>query len=433
MTRQRYSFSLLFMLLCQPAVASTGYFPDGWGAASRGYAGSGAAIAEEPLSMANNPASLAGLHGRELQFDVLLLKAYTTVDIGPLNADPADADPGAFALPPGRIESDPEVPGDIFVIPQFALSWRLNAHSAIGLAVYGNGGLNSTYDDFDNPVCPPESSGQGVYCSGGAGVDIAQTFISPTYAHQFGDWLRIGVAPILAIQAFEARGLSAFGPVSRDPDALTNNGHDYSLGYGAKLGAQLRLAPRLSMGLVYQTRVRVDPFDDYAGLLPDEGRLNIPPLAQVGLAVDVTPRLTWMLDWRRVFFSRVAAQANSPDAPAPLGASGGPGFGWGNGTSFSTAIRYDTGGPWVWRAGYRYSRSPVDSEQFFFNLLAASVLKHHVSVGAHYRLSRRIGLDFSFLYAFENDRQGQNSRFPAQRIEASLSDIEMDLSLRYRF
>lgn len=415
--------------------AGAGYFPNGWGAVSKGTAGAGIALGgDTPLAAANNPAGIVGVPDGALQFDLLLLHARPAFEPGPFEP-PAEPPPsGSFPLRPGGVRSDPEVPLDVFTIPQGGMNWRIDEHSAFALVLYANGGLNTTYDDFDNPTCPEETSGRGIYCAGGAGIDLAQFFLAPTYARQVTDRLRLGIAPILAIETIEIQGLAAFAEASRAPDSLSDNGHDYSLGYGAKLGAQFQAPYGLAFGAVYQTEIRVDEFDDYQGILPDRGRLDIPSYASLGVAWQVNALWTLLFDAQRIFYSGVSAQGNEPDNAGLLGSVGGPGFGWEDSSVYKVGVRYQPPGPWTWRAGYAYVPDPpVDQDELFFNILAQSILQHKVAAGASWQHSERVSLDLSLLVSFENDIDGANARFPAQNINASLEGYELDLSWRYRF
>jgi long-chain fatty acid transport protein len=67
-------------------------------------------------------------------------------------------------------------------------------------------------------------------------VDLAQLFITPTYARKLGSSHALGLTAVLAYQRFRAEGLAAFGPFSSAPDKLTENGHQSSFGAGARVG-----------------------------------------------------------------------------------------------------------------------------------------------------------------------------------------------------
>ena len=69
----------------------------------------------------------------------------------------------------------------------------LDDNSAFGIAVYGNGGMNT---DYPTMTFYDQSSST-------TGVDLMQLFIAPTYARKFAGKHSIGITPIIAAQFFE--------------------------------------------------------------------------------------------------------------------------------------------------------------------------------------------------------------------------------------
>ena len=57
-----------------------------------------------------------------------------------------------------------------------------------------------------------------------------------------------------AVQRFEAKGLPPFRDFSVAPDKLSNNGYDYSWGYGVRVGWIGQLTKRLAAGASAQSR-----------------------------------------------------------------------------------------------------------------------------------------------------------------------------------
>ena len=129
---------------------------------------------------------------------------------------------GGFGLEPGTVESDSRW----FLIPSFGANKMLNENNSLGISIFGNGGMNTDYDKrtFGDPS------------SSLTGVDLMQLFIAPTYAIKLHPKHAVGISAILAYQSFEAKGLRGFGGFSSDPSNLTNNDHDSSYGYGARIG-----------------------------------------------------------------------------------------------------------------------------------------------------------------------------------------------------
>jgi long-chain fatty acid transport protein len=114
-----------------------------------------------------------------------------------------------------------------FVIPEVGYTRTLSPDVALGLAIYGNGGMNTDYGR--NPY--------GAFGSkGSAGVNLSQLFISPALAYQIVPGQVVGIAANLAYQQFSAKGLSAFQPSSQSPSQLSDNGTDSATGAGVRLG-----------------------------------------------------------------------------------------------------------------------------------------------------------------------------------------------------
>ena len=96
---------------------------------------------------------------------------------------------------------------------------------------------------------------------------------------------QFGISPVLAVQAFRVKGLSSFAPYTEDssrsdgeipPNDLTDNGRDFSFGYGARIGILWNPTSYLSVGAAYQSRIFMTEFDDYDNLFAEEGDFDIP-------------------------------------------------------------------------------------------------------------------------------------------------------------
>ncbi|MFW2125097.1 outer membrane protein transport protein, partial [Acinetobacter ursingii] len=98
-----------------------------------------------------------------------------------------------------------------------------NDSVALGLAIYGNGGMNTTYKR--NPYAAFGNTGE-------AGVDLSQVFVSPTVAWRYSENQSIGIATNFLYQRFEAKGISGFAPFSNDGKNLSNKGKDSATGIG---------------------------------------------------------------------------------------------------------------------------------------------------------------------------------------------------------
>ena len=368
-----------------PAAAwsTEGYFQLGYSPVQNGLGGAGVANSEDAMSMALNPAGIVGV-GRQFQLGVGLFMPYRGY-----------SSTGAGFVAPGGGTGSVESSDNLFLMPNMAYSHPLDANSAIGIALYGNGGMNTTYKDTANAGCPAPG---GVFCGGNTGVDLMQMFISPDYARRMGKF-SFGIAPTLALQTFKAKGLAAFGASSADAANLTNNGYDWSIGGGLRGGVQFDVTDQFRLAFSGQTKMWMTKFDKYAGLFADQGSFDIPASITAGFAYDINPRLTVMADFQRIFYSGVGSVGNSSASPPLFGTSGGPGFGWQDINVYKVGIEYRPNEMWTLRAGYAYNDNPVQSADVMLNIIAPGVIQHHITAGATYKMSPKDSLDFAFVYA----------------------------------
>ncbi len=273
------------------------------------------------------------------------------------------------------------------------------------------------------------------------GVDLSQMFIAPSWSARFGGgWHSFGIAPILAVQFFEAQGVQAFGSFSADPANLTNNGHDQSTGFGARVGYLGRWTERFSVGFAYQTEIDMEEFGDYAGLFAGAGDFDIPENWVVGIAYRLTDTAVFVLDYQEIIYSGVPAVGNPllpaigrafmGDPASLLGRPAGPGFGWQDMSVIKAGLQWG-GGPWTWRVGFSTGDQPIPPTEVLFNILAPGVMEEHFTVG----FSRKLGsgeLNLSFMYAPSVSVQGPNPLevpgFQTIALEMDQFDLEIGYS-----
>jgi len=365
-----------------PAAATEGYFALGYGPGQRALGGAGVARGFEAMSVAVNPAGVAGV-GDQMQVGLQLFsphRGYTGT--------------GTFFVPAASVNSEE----NLFFIPNFAYNRRLSNGAVLNFAAYGNGGMNTTYRAV------PAGCGF-VFCAGNAGVDLMQLFISATYAQKMGA-VSFGISPTIAVQRFEAVGLGAFGAVSSDPANLTNNGYDMSYGIGLRAGVEVELGPNFRVGVSGQTKMNMSEFSSYAGLFEGGGDFDIPATWTAGVAFDPSPDLTVMADFQRIYFSDVPAIGNATTIPLPFGAPGAAGFGWDDVDVFKIGVEWRQNDKWTWRAGYAHASNPIGPEDVTLNILAPGIVQHHISFGGTMNLNDSDSLDFSIGYVPENTVTG---------------------------
>jgi long-chain fatty acid transport protein len=363
-------------LAASPALATEGYFSHGYGAVNKSLAGAGVASGFDAMSQATNPAALTQV---DPQF---------TIDFS-LFSPRREANLAGNNVVPGIHESD----NDYFLIPSIAGSYAIDDVSAWGWAIYGNGGMNTTYP----PIGPFGSPGQ-------TGVDLSQIFFQGTYARDVGGGVTLGIGPIFAVQRFKAYGIQAFSGFSSDPTKLSNNGYDWSYGLGGRLGLQWEIVPALRFGASYQSRTYMTEFDEYKGLFAEQ-----PPALQAGFSWQTTPDVTLLADWKRIWYSDVESVGNPFAFPPPfLGDDGGPGFGWEDIDAFKFGVQWQSSPTIALRAGIGLNDNPIPSSEVLFNVLAPGVQEQHYTAGLTWQHTPNSAFNFGAMYSPSNSVTGPN-------------------------
>lgn len=412
------------LILVSTASATEGYFQNGVGARHKALAGAGVADANDATSMALNP---AGLVDAGHQLDIAL---------SVFAPDRGYTGTGQGFTPSGNIDGSET---GFFLVPDVAYVRPFGENGAIGISLDGNGGMNTDYKAVTNPTCAYYSylpSTSGVFCGGEMGVDLTQAFISVGYAHDFGDF-SLGIAPVFAVQLFEAKGIAAFAGVSSSPTKVSDNDHDTSTGFGVRIGGKFNVTDTFRIGASYQTEINMSEFDDYAGLFADQGDFDIPSNLQVGAAWDVSDALTIMVDFRKINYADIGSIANEGTVQKPLGSAGGPGFGWEDVTAWKLGVEYRGGNGWTWRAGVSTNDNPVTSNNVTFNILAPGVVTEHYTFGFEKAFSDKHALQFALMYAPEETVEGiEITPFganPYQNIELHMDQLEATVGWRWKF
>lgn len=370
------------------AQATDGYFSHGYGIKSKGMGGVGIALPQDALAAATNPAGMVKV-GDRIDLGIDWFRPTRDTQIVGNGA-------GLNGSYDGNAKQN-------FFVPEFGYNKMLNADSAFGVSVYGNGGMNTDY-----AVSPFKAFG----VTGSTGINLEQLFIAPTYSVNLSPAHSIGISLNLAYQRFSAKGLAPFQGMSSNPAFVTDNGTDSSTGVGVHLGWIGELSPTVSVGATWQPKTKMSKFSKYQGLFADQGSFDIPGSYGVGIAVKATPETTIAADLETIEYGKVPSIANTNATGAPLGAANGAGFGWKNVTIFKVGVSHAWSDSLVLRAGYNHTDQPIPTSQTFFNVLAPGVVQDHVTLGATWLLENKNELSVSYMHAFKQSVNGVNSIAP---------------------
>ena len=376
--------------LAGSAHATNGYFSHGYGMKAKGMAGAATASSDDAFGGANNPASMA-FAGNRLDLGVDLFSPRREAsNVG------------------GAVNGTSDSESNYFLIPEIGYNHMVNTDLALGVTVYGNGGMNTNYKALGGAFGNTNLLGG----QGKLGVDLMQLIVAPTAAYKIAPNHSIGISPLIGYQRFKAYGIEGFGAISSSSANLTNNGYDGSFGYGVRIGYMGKITSTVTIGAAYASKMNFQEFDSYKGLFAEQGDFDIPENYNLGVAWQATPAVKLALDYQRINFGKVASVGNPSSNYALgglLGLDNGAGFGWSNVNVWKLGTEYKYSQKLTLRAGYSHSDNPIngsDTAEATFNILAPAVIKDTATLGFTYTLASGNELTMAYMHAFKNDVSG---------------------------
>lgn len=378
-----------------PAQAGGGYFVLGYGPLAHQSAGTSTAVGLDAFAGASNPGKLAAA-GERLDLGLLNFQPHRTIRREGSNSiyDFSSTSENTF-----------------FLLPEVGYSQRINQRLVWGVSLYGNGGLNTEYKDDTgipdtnaNPARCGSRPGNFLLGCGKLGFDLSQLIIAPTLSVSVAPGHSAGVAPLLAYQQFSAYGFQALEGFSANPDATTNQGYDTAFGAGVRVGWFGQVLPWLTLGAAYSSKIYMQKFSEYEGLIAEGGRFDIPANYSVGLGL--TPLRDWLvgIDVQRIEFGGVRALGNgvlnSLQDPqgSPFGSRNGSGFNWDDQTNYRIAVAYTATPRLTLRAGLAYGQRPQrdsSANSVTLNLFAPNPTRN-ATLGLTWQLNRSSDLQFAY-------------------------------------
>lgn len=348
------------------AFATLGYFAHGYGLKAKGMGGVGIALPQDALAPATNPAGNAWIGHR---FDGEL-EWFRPIREGEIAGNGIGLN--------GKYDANGR---KNFLIPGVGYNRMVNQDLALGIAVFGNGGMNTSFNN--NPFSLFSVGAAGV---GKAGVDYMQLFIAPTVAYKLNQNHSIGATVNFVYHQFGAQGLEGFQGFSATPGSVTNRGRDDASGANLRLGWTGKITPAITLGATYQSKTKMGKLGKYSGLFRNQGELDVPENYGIGIAVDATPKLKIAADILQINYAKMSSVGTPVDCffagACFLGASNGPGFGWRNATAYKIGVSYALSQSLTLRAGYATTKQPIPANQTFLNILFPAVVQDHITLGA---------------------------------------------------
>jgi long-chain fatty acid transport protein len=452
------------------ASATTGYFALGYGAKAMGVAGAVVSNPQDSATIAVNPAGITAIGERaDVGLEFFSPKRKAELDTSVLGA---------------TFDVKEDSRRNLFLIPNIGFNLQLSDNLWFGFNNYGNGGMNSTYDQnlYDQTAVVLGAFAQGgpaaaatvpkgtttadagvpTTDTGKLGVDFVQAIYAPALALRFHENQSIGVALLIGVQRFSARGLGNFQcftkSVATNPanaatcpngfaavptDKLTNNQSDWSYGAGVRVGYMGEVHPRLTLGASVSSKIYMTEFDKYKELFAESGDFDIPANFTLGATFKATPKLDVSFDFQRIFYEGVNSISNPGPVATPagpglppggdwLGTKNGMGFGWENINVYRLAATYNYDDHWIFRTGFSYNDQPIPDDQVLFNILAPATVQKHATVGFTYMPDKKSEWNFAYMHAFKETVESSQTAFG---IPGSISMYQnsVDVSYSYKF
>lgn len=399
--RSLLSATILLSFSTIPAFATNGLAPIGLGMEHRSLGGAATGYAANTSSLASNPANTSFVEdGYDVGLELFQPKRS------------ASFNGKAFGMP-----SDVTYDGNgkqNFFIPEGSYKRSLKQFD-FGIAVYGNGGMNTSYEKNPN------------FGTGKAGVDYQQLFVAPTFSYKLNAHNAIGISANLVYHKFKAEGLHNFDNTqfSAHPGLVTNNGYDSATGIGASIGWHGKIAPNLSLGVAYRSKVSMGKLDQYSGLFANAGEFDVPAALSAGFAWQAAPNTLIVGDVQKISYSDVAAIGNSSHKPVQFGGKDGPGFGWKDVTAVKLGVKQQVTPQMAVMLGYNQGTNPVQSSETTVNVLAPGVAEQHLSLGTEWQLTPKSSLIAAFVHTFENETKGDTTVPPPGPIALDAYNLKM--------
>ena len=227
--------------------------------------------------------------------------------------------------------------------------------------------------------------------------------------HVFGFSLNLGYQE-LSVNGLEFADNAGF---SETPGKVTNQGKDGAFNVGFTVGWTGEVIEGLKLSLSYRSKQWTEKHEEYRGLLPDQGSLELPQIYGGGLAYQMLPTLVVAIDYQHYQYTDEPGFGNRfSDATGLLGSDDGASFGFANQDAYKLGLFWHASSSWTLRAGgITASRLSQPSEQFF-GMIGSSPSTTHYTLGTTYRWQ---GWEVSanFAHAPRQRVQGRNSVPPA--------------------
>lgn len=335
----------------------------GIGAVQKGTAGAGVAFPQDSTWALLNPASIVDL-GKRLDISLEYLDLYRSME------------PDGFGLVVNPRPVKGVDHGAIFV-PSVGMIIPLET----GTLGFGMFGVQGNKADYDHP-----RTTLGLSRGNDRRSELQVAKIPISYGYRFDNGWAVGGSLLFDVTLFRTDTLTL---QLRPTEG--NHKMDIGLGIGLQLGLYKEWE-RFRFGATWTSRQAVQQYKEYEDLI--RWNLDLPEKWQVGVAWDVTPRLTLLADYKRQNWSDIRMFRRQTIQG---------GLGWNNQDIYKIGAVYRPNDTWTVRAGFSGGNAPVDEEHVFGNALSPAIPRYHATLGFTRKLSERAEFHFAWTHTFSEE------------------------------
>ena len=401
--RPAYLVSTILLLLTSPVEATNGLSAIGFGTESLGMGGADLAVARDTSALNTNPAGLIQIPGSRLDLDNTAVFA-----VNVRHRDNFGNDVG--------VKNSPIFLGTV------GYARHLDNHPVVvGIGLFIQGGAGYEYPELNTAF--------------GTRDELSSLFgilkLSTGVAWRASDALSLGASVALTYARLDQRVFPNTSVSNPDPTQSffgfeLQDMEGFSRGY--KLGAQYKLTDRMTLGVAYTGKTKLDLEDgqlvsNFSALGLDRVTykdvkatgLNLAQEIGLGLAIRATDKLlvsfevNW-LNWSDAV-QRSTLTARNPDNPAaPPTLSITASQDWRDQTVIAAGFAYMASDKLILRGGYNYARDPIPDRNL--NPVLATIGEHHLTLGMGYQLGRFWRADGAIEYSFNSAVTYTNPALP---------------------
>jgi long-chain fatty acid transport protein len=425
-----------FAALAAPALATDGYFVQGFGAVNSALGGAATAGNDQDLigSIYKNPATAVLFADRtaSIIFGDIIPSVRIDSSVAPL---------GLSGTSNSTINGVPYLSlmaswkGSI---PDTA--WFAGAVSEAGLSFHA--ATSAT-----NPIFFPQAGATGNPFGGQFGgfgdvrsslyvvrIPVGLAGTSP------GGWSwGVALAPSIGRNLFTPAAFAAPGiGANLHPEYLTVQQQDIELGMGAQGGLRWQADKDLSVGLSVSTPTWFhtyswDVSNPQGGTRTVTFTMNRPLTAQIGINYAIADTTHLIADVGYIAYGSTSGFDNSGyRADGSLA-----GLGWNDAYTFEVGIQHSLNSNLVVRAGYNYCSDPIPDNMTFYNVGSPLHLAQHLSVGTSVILAPGMTIDFSYTYGFSHSQSSSwynpYGAVPGTSVTSQISGNEFAIGTTFRF